>query len=339
MGLFAVENVEGHTYMFKYLGNMVDSDTYDKLVKRYGDKQFFLKSNGRFIDGNNDNNIARFINHQCEGANCQVQEWTVNGRVHVAIYTLRDIVEGEELTMNYMFGICTVDYTCLCSSPKCTGFMNTRVISYNNAYTFRFHPSLADGNCFLEALRNHPNFPLKKNDKAYSTDEIRKEICQMSNKLDRVSNLKLFYAFKTTEAGEVTELTDDEIMQEHFSYMKKVEKNTTWCNNYCMILVSLCFKIPVLSFTVAPTAEQSNIHTSTVLGDCFSSTYYLSKGAFEQKSELTTFNYDKAVVMLFHELNNLSGSNKNHFSALTEMKSNYKQLESDVHKILTQNKT
>ena len=44
--------------------------------------------------------MARFINHSCD-PNCQPRIVTIDGEKHIAIYSKRRIVKGEELTYNY----------------------------------------------------------------------------------------------------------------------------------------------------------------------------------------------------------------------------------------------
>jgi len=46
--------------------------------------------------------LARFINHSCS-PNCGVEKWEVNGEERCAIFALRDIAPGEELSFDYKF--------------------------------------------------------------------------------------------------------------------------------------------------------------------------------------------------------------------------------------------
>ena len=59
-------------------------------------------SGGEVIDATRMGGWARFINHSCD-PNCRVEKWDVNGEERCAIFALRDIVAGEELTFDYKF--------------------------------------------------------------------------------------------------------------------------------------------------------------------------------------------------------------------------------------------
>jgi hypothetical protein len=59
-------------------------------------------SGGEVIDATRMGGLARFINHSCE-PNCGVEKWEVNGEERCAIFALRDINSGEELTFDYKF--------------------------------------------------------------------------------------------------------------------------------------------------------------------------------------------------------------------------------------------
>ena len=44
------------------------------------------------------------MNHACE-PNCEIQKWTVNGLYRMALFSLRNIEPGEELTYDYNFSL------------------------------------------------------------------------------------------------------------------------------------------------------------------------------------------------------------------------------------------
>lgn len=48
--------------------------------------------------------VGRFVNHSCE-PNCEMQKWSVNGLFRMALFALRDIEAGEELTYDYNFAL------------------------------------------------------------------------------------------------------------------------------------------------------------------------------------------------------------------------------------------
>ncbi|WVW80275.1 hypothetical protein I302_102253 [Kwoniella bestiolae CBS 10118] len=96
------------------------------------------------IDPRYKGNIGRFLNHSCE-PNCVIQivRWGVDSLPRAAIFTKRDVVDGEELTFDYanasgstgmashleeqglvQDGIDQKGRTrCLCASERCRGWM------------------------------------------------------------------------------------------------------------------------------------------------------------------------------------------------------------------------
>ncbi|KXZ46266.1 hypothetical protein GPECTOR_45g136 [Gonium pectorale] len=90
------------------------------------------------IDATHMGNVARFINHRCEGANCRSIN-TCNGKLddtHMSILILatRDVAAGEELSLDYQAGLDEEEkaavranregkVVCRCGSEKCLGFV------------------------------------------------------------------------------------------------------------------------------------------------------------------------------------------------------------------------
>jgi histone-lysine N-methyltransferase ASH1L len=59
---------------------------------------------GLVIDGHRTGGQGRFVNHSCE-PNCEMQKWSVNGLSRMALFALRDILPGEELSYDYNFAL------------------------------------------------------------------------------------------------------------------------------------------------------------------------------------------------------------------------------------------
>lgn len=59
---------------------------------------------GLVIDGHRMGGEGRFVNHSCQ-PNCEMQKWSVNGLFRMALFALRDIKAGEELTYDYNFSL------------------------------------------------------------------------------------------------------------------------------------------------------------------------------------------------------------------------------------------
>lgn len=128
-GVFASRKIPAGARIIEYQGKRI---TDKQAEKRFGQDPenpyhtfFFSLEGGKLIDGGDEGNDARWINHSCE-PNCEAQE--EKGRVY--IHALRDIKRGEEL--NYDYGLVIDDkltkalkkaYECRCGNPSCRGTM------------------------------------------------------------------------------------------------------------------------------------------------------------------------------------------------------------------------
>lgn len=78
---------------------------------------------GWALDARDVENQARYINHSCD-PNCCVWIWIgADGEKHIAIFTIRDLVGKEELTISYGGGGGIVGQRCLCKNDNCLGFL------------------------------------------------------------------------------------------------------------------------------------------------------------------------------------------------------------------------
>ena len=128
-GVFATRKIPAGTEIIEYQGKRITEKQADK---RFGmDPEnphhtfFFSLESGKLIDGGDQGNDARWINHACD-PNCEAKE--EKGRVF--IHALRDIRRGEELCYDYgliidqrMTKKLKADYECRCGSPQCRGTM------------------------------------------------------------------------------------------------------------------------------------------------------------------------------------------------------------------------
>jgi len=126
-GVFATRKIPQGTCIIEYQGERI---TWKEAVRRENLKApddfhtfFFSLDSGKIIDGGDNGNDARWINHSCE-PNCEAQE--EDGKVF--IYALRDIARGEELYYDY--GLIMEErhtpalkraYRCLCGTSSCRG--------------------------------------------------------------------------------------------------------------------------------------------------------------------------------------------------------------------------
>lgn len=121
-GVFATMPIWIHHIVGYYEGNLYPN--HDSLpFYEHGTKTYYWElSNGKVIDGKND---LRFINHSCD-PNLESREVVINGQLHIQFYALRNIMPGEELTLNYRLRRDKGDkhqYKCFCGSSVCRGTM------------------------------------------------------------------------------------------------------------------------------------------------------------------------------------------------------------------------
>jgi SET domain-containing protein len=128
-GVFATRKIPAGARIIEYAGKRISEK---QAEKRFGlDPEnphhtfFFSLQSGKLIDGGDEGNDARWINHSCE-PNCEAQE--EKGRVY--IHALRDLIRGEELCYDYglvieetMTRALKQAYRCRCGTEQCRGTM------------------------------------------------------------------------------------------------------------------------------------------------------------------------------------------------------------------------
>lgn len=130
-GVFAARDIPAGTRIIEYLGARITPEEADERHPANPDDPFhtfyFSLSCGKVIDGAQNGNDARWINHSC-APNCETEENSAGTRVYVM--ALRDIAKDEELFYDY--GLVLDDkitptlkdqYRCLCGSENCRGTM------------------------------------------------------------------------------------------------------------------------------------------------------------------------------------------------------------------------
>ena len=135
-GVFAARTLPKGEELIEYRGRRITHKQADKLNSGNADSghTFLFTLNDKYvIDGDDEGNDARWINHSCT-PNCQgfliEDEAGDLKKDRVIIESIRPIKAGEELTYDY--GI-TLDerhtprmkkiWECRCGKPKCTGTM------------------------------------------------------------------------------------------------------------------------------------------------------------------------------------------------------------------------
>lgn len=127
-GVFATEFIPKDTQVIQYLGEIISKEESEKRAlaweehartKGFGLVYIFELNETHDIDGNMENNPAKFINHSCE-PNCE----SVNIDDEIWVIATRDISPGEEITYDYGYDIeHFMDHKCLCNAPSCVGYI------------------------------------------------------------------------------------------------------------------------------------------------------------------------------------------------------------------------
>lgn len=92
LGLFAHVDIPKGAFILEYTGKKIPTKVADKMTSRY----LFEIDEQWTIDGEDESNTARYINHSCEP---NVEAEIEDGRI--MIRGLRNIKKGEELTIDY----------------------------------------------------------------------------------------------------------------------------------------------------------------------------------------------------------------------------------------------
>ena len=137
MGLKTMVDLNEGDLVLQYIGKVIPTRTYLKRLrlKKLNDPVYFMElDKGQIIDAEGMGNLARFINHSCEG-NCRSDKYTAEGRPVLCIFAATDIKAGTELTYDYAFETDEEPWKCFCGSKLCRGTItkpkNSEVSYYN----------------------------------------------------------------------------------------------------------------------------------------------------------------------------------------------------------------
>ncbi|XP_053726486.1 histone-lysine N-methyltransferase NSD3 isoform X1 [Synchiropus splendidus] len=121
-------------FVMEYVGEVIDTEECQQRIKHAHENHvanFYMLTltKDRVIDAGPKGNSARFMNHSCS-PNCETQKWTVNGDVHIGLFTLCDIEAGTELTFNYnLHCVGNRRTSCHCGAENCSGFLGVQPTS------------------------------------------------------------------------------------------------------------------------------------------------------------------------------------------------------------------
>lgn len=127
-GMFAVKDIPAGKKIIEYLGERITKDEstrrcleWEKKARKKGvGLVYVFDLNEEFdLDGNIEDNPAKYINHSCD-ENCEA----INEEDRIFIYSKKDIQEGEELSFDYGYDLeHFLDHPCRCGSDKCVGYI------------------------------------------------------------------------------------------------------------------------------------------------------------------------------------------------------------------------
>ncbi|GBP07646.1 Histone-lysine N-methyltransferase ash1 [Eumeta japonica] len=125
-GVKTKHKIPAGDFILEYVGEVVsDKEFKERMATRYArDTHHYCLhlDGGLVIDGHRMGGDGRFVNHSCR-PNCEMQKWTANGTFRMALFALRNIEPGEELTYDYNFSLFNpaVGQACKCDSEDCRG--------------------------------------------------------------------------------------------------------------------------------------------------------------------------------------------------------------------------
>ncbi|KAK6457180.1 uncharacterized protein RJT20DRAFT_117255 [Scheffersomyces xylosifermentans] len=127
-GLRADKTISENSFIYEYIGEVIDEETFRKRMIEYDAKNFkhfyfMMLKNDSFIDATLKGSLARFCNHSCS-PNAYVDKWVVGDKLRMGIFAKRTIMKGEEITFDYnvdRYG--AQSQPCYCGEPNCIKFM------------------------------------------------------------------------------------------------------------------------------------------------------------------------------------------------------------------------
>lgn len=145
-GLVTPSALHKGQYLGQYCGELIYMEEAMRRARTMYSKNknyYFIEydaSAGEVIDAGLRGNKLRFVNHSCE-PNCYFEKWLLSGseegrnaEYQLALFALRDISAGEEITYDYGWsafqppsldenGQMISGERCLCGAPSCTGWL------------------------------------------------------------------------------------------------------------------------------------------------------------------------------------------------------------------------
>jgi SET domain-containing protein len=124
-GVFAACDLPSGTLVGEYGGRRYTAREARAMTWDDGLTYLFGLSDGTLIDGAQDGNATRHLNHGCE-PNCEaIEEYADDGQLTVRIEMIKAVRAGEELLLDYALDVGEegdpADYPCRCGLARCRG--------------------------------------------------------------------------------------------------------------------------------------------------------------------------------------------------------------------------
>ncbi|KAL1490323.1 hypothetical protein ABEB36_013038 [Hypothenemus hampei] len=129
LGLYAARDLEKHTMVIEYIGEVIRTELSECREKQYEAKNrgiyMFRLDDDRVVDATLSGGLARYINHSCN-PNCVAETVEIDRDLKIIIFAKRRIQRGEELAYDYKFDIEDDQnkISCMCGAPNCRKWMN-----------------------------------------------------------------------------------------------------------------------------------------------------------------------------------------------------------------------
>ncbi|XP_060525404.1 histone-lysine N-methyltransferase 2C-like [Cylas formicarius] len=129
LGLYAARDLEKHTMVIEYIGEVIRTELSECREKQYEAKNrgiyMFRLDDDRVVDATLSGGLARYINHSCN-PNCVAETVEIDRDLKIIIFAKRRIQRGEELAYDYKFDIEDDQHkiSCMCGAPNCRKWMN-----------------------------------------------------------------------------------------------------------------------------------------------------------------------------------------------------------------------
>jgi SET domain-containing protein len=119
-GVYTQENIPANRKVIEYTGKRI-SRRETKIRASRPLNYIFTLDKYWSLDGSEGGSGAEFINHCCEP---NLVARIIKG--HIIYFSLRPILKGEELTVDYHFAKNVEKVPCCCGSAECRGTINVK---------------------------------------------------------------------------------------------------------------------------------------------------------------------------------------------------------------------